>query len=80
VDRIPDQARDWGVAVRGAEGLAATLRERRAEARLFRTLATLRTDVPLGEWIDDLRWHGPRRADLARLCSEIGDGGFAASL
>ena len=29
IDRIPDQARDWGVAVRGAEALAASLREGR---------------------------------------------------
>ena len=80
VDRIPDQARDWDVAVRGAEALAASLREGREEAGLFRTLATLRTDVPLGESIDDLRWRGPRRDELGRLCAEIGDDGFAASL
>jgi 5'-3' exonuclease len=80
VDRIPDQARDWSVAVRGAEALAASLREGREEARLFRTLATLRTDVPLREALDDLRWRGPRRDELGRLCAEIGDAGFAASL
>ena len=80
IDRIPDQARDWGVPVRGAEALAATLRERREESRLFRTLATLRTDVPLTESLDDLRWRGPRRDELARLCAEIGDDGFPASL
>jgi 5'-3' exonuclease len=80
IDRIPDQARDWGVVVRGAEGLAASLRERREESRLYRTLATLRSDAPLGESIDDLRWRGPRRDALGRLCAEIGDDGFAASL
>jgi 5'-3' exonuclease len=80
IDRIPDQARDWGVPVRGAEALAASLREGRDAARLFRTLATLRTDVPLGESIDELRWRGPRRDELVRLCAEIGDDGFAASL
>lgn len=80
VDRIPDQARDWGVTLRGAEGLATTLRERREEARLFRTLATLRTDAPLGESLDALRWGGPRRDALGRLCAEIGDDRFAASV
>jgi len=80
IDRIPDQARDWGVPVRGAEALAATLREGREEARLFRTLATLRTDVPLRESVDDLRWRGPRRDELVRLCAEIGDDVLAASI
>jgi 5'-3' exonuclease len=79
IDRIPDQARDWGVPVRGAEALAASLREGREECRLFRTLATLRTDVPLSESVDDLRWRGPRRDELVSLCAEIGDDGFAAS-
>jgi 5'-3' exonuclease len=78
IDRIPDQARDWGVPVRGAEALAATLRGRREEARLFRSLATLRTDVPLSESVGDLRWRGPRRDELVRLCIEIGDDGFAS--
>jgi 5'-3' exonuclease len=80
VDRIPDQARDWGVVVRGAEALAASLREGRAACLLFRTLATLRSDVPLGESLDELRWRGPRRDALAALCAEIGDAAFAASL
>ena len=80
LDRIPDQARDWGVPVRGAEALAAALRERREEARLFRTLATLRDDVPLAESLDGLAWRGPRRDDLTRLCAEIGDAGFADSV
>jgi 5'-3' exonuclease len=80
VERIPDQARDWGVAVRGAEALAASLRAGREDVRLFRTLATLRSDVPLAESLDDLRWCGPRQGELAKLCAEIGDAGFAASL
>jgi 5'-3' exonuclease len=80
IDRIPDQARDWGVPVRGAEALATSLREGREQSRLFRTLATLRSDVPLTESLDDLRWRGPRTSELARLCAELGDGGFPASL
>ena len=80
IDRIPDRARDWDVPVRGAEALAASLREGREESRLFLTLATLRTDVPLRERLDDLRWRGPRRDELRRLCAEIGDDGFPASL
>jgi hypothetical protein len=30
------------------------------DALLFRTLATLRLDVPVFETVDDLRWNGPR--------------------
>jgi 5'-3' exonuclease len=80
IDRIPDQARDWDVAVRGAEALAASLREGRAQSQLFRTLATLREDVPLTESLDELRWRGPRRDELDRLCAEIGDAGFPGSV
>jgi 5'-3' exonuclease len=80
VDRIPDSPREWGVAVRGAEALAASLRGGRQEVTLFRTLATLRSDVPLTESVDDLRWRGPRRGELESLCAEIGDAGFPASL
>src|SRR5262252_6030804 len=47
LERIPDDARSWSVKVRGAESLAASLREHRADASLFRRLATLREDVPL---------------------------------
>ena len=71
LEHIPDDVADWQVEVRGAKGLAETLRERRAEAELYRQLATLRTDVPIKESLDDLRWGGPT-ADLAPLCREIG--------
>jgi hypothetical protein len=46
--------------VRGAARLAATLVEQGARARLFRTLATLRADAPIGTDVDALRWVGPR--------------------
>jgi 5'-3' exonuclease len=73
VDAIPDDEREWSVAARGAAALAKSLREHRREARLYRTLATLRTDVPLAEGLDDLRWRGAPRAEMTRLCGEIGD-------
>jgi 5'-3' exonuclease len=70
IDRIPDAAADWDlVGLRGAEKLAATLREQRAEAALFRTIATVVTDVPVG-CVDDWRWTGPTaafRAEVERL-------------
>jgi 5'-3' exonuclease len=73
---IPDQETQWSVAVRGAAGLAQSLREHRDEAALYRRLATLRTDVPLAEGIEDLRWRGALRAQLIGLCREIGDESF----
>ena len=68
---IPDSAEEWAVKVRGRDRLAASLAERREDADLYRRLAVLRTDVPLGESLDDLRWRGPRQEDLERLCREI---------
>jgi 5'-3' exonuclease len=76
LEAIPDRESEWRVAVRGAAALAASLRDHREEAYLYRRLATLRTDVPLLEHIDDLRWQGARRDELTALCREIGDEGF----
>jgi len=42
-----------------ASALAATLSRDRDRAILFRTLATLRTDIVLFEDVDELRWNGP---------------------
>ena len=60
IEAIPDDYREWHVnATRPAE-LAATLARERGRALLFRTLATLRTDVPLTERVDDLEWREDR--------------------
>ena len=59
IDAIPERASDWGVSVRGAAALAATLAAHREQARLFRTLATLRLDAPTIAGVDELRWTGP---------------------
>jgi len=76
IDQIPEHESTWRVTVRGAASLAASLREHRDQARLFRRLATLRTDVPLAEDLDELRWRGARREELTSLCHEIGDDAF----
>ena len=76
LESIPEQEAQWSVAVRGAAALAQSLREHREDAALYRRLATLRTDVPLAEEIEDLRWRGARRAELTALCQEIGDERF----
>jgi 5'-3' exonuclease len=73
LEDIPDHERAWSVGVRGAASLGHTLRQRRAEALLYRSLARLRLDVPLAETLDGLRWRGARRAELEPLCAEIGE-------
>ena len=79
IERIPDDAADWAVAVRGAKGLAATLAERRQDALFYRELATLRTDVPLEGTLDDLEWRGPT-AGFSDFCASIGAQRLAARL
>jgi 5'-3' exonuclease len=73
IEAIPDAASKWQIRVRGAEVLAESLRNHRIEVALYRTLASLREDVPLTETLEDLEWRGARRDELAALCAEIGD-------
>ena len=62
IEAIPDRAADWGLpGLRGAEKLAATLREQRDLALLFKRIATVERDVEVGT-VDDWRWTGPTPA------------------
>ena len=72
IEEIPESHDEWTVAVRGARSLAANLAGSRDDAELYRTLATLRTDVPLAEDLDDLRWSGVPRGDYVALCDALG--------
>ena len=47
LESIPTDSRDWHVDAASASSLAATLVRERDRAMLFRTLATLRTDIAL---------------------------------
>ena len=71
LEHIPKLAVEWDVAVRGAPRLASILAEQRERALLFRELATLRTDAPLGVDVDGLRWTGPR-AGFAAWAARLG--------
>jgi 5'-3' exonuclease len=62
LESIPAEWRDWHVNVANAAGLAGTLTRDHDLAVLFRTLATLRTDIALFEDVDQLRWNGPTPA------------------
>ena len=73
LENISDDHEQWGVKVRGGAALARNLSEQRDDAILYRTLATLRTDVPIEESLDDLRWKGPNRPALEALCEELGE-------
>jgi 5'-3' exonuclease len=77
LEKIPDDAARWGVKIRGAQQLAATLAARRTDVLLYKRLATLRTDVPLRESLTDLQWRGVRRAEYQRLCQKLGFGMLA---
>ena len=59
LESIPADWRSWGVNVASASALADTLSRERDRALLFRTLATLRTDLPLFDDVEQLRWKGP---------------------
>jgi 5'-3' exonuclease len=65
LELIPADWRQWGVNAANPGALASTLAASRDHAFLFRTLATLRTDVTLFDDVDDLRWTGPTPAFLA---------------
>jgi 5'-3' exonuclease len=58
IERIPEDSGDWHVNAANAGALAATLTREREQALLFRTLATLRTDIPLFDDVEQLRWSG----------------------
>jgi 5'-3' exonuclease len=60
IEGIPADWGEWKVNVSSAGSLAATLARDRGLALLFRTLATLRRDIPLFQDVDELRWTGPR--------------------
>ena len=79
LEAIPDDAAAWKVRVRGAASLAASLAERREEAALYKRLATLRDDAPLGvDDVEALRWRGVDGPLLAAVCEELGDDRFLA--
>lgn len=71
LEAIPVDASRWPREVRGAARLSATLEEQRDQALLFKKLATLRTDAPATESLDELRWRGPR-PELRSFCKALG--------
>src|SRR5947209_7665115 len=60
LEDIPKDWREWHPAIRRARSLSESLFNAWSDALLFRTLATLRLDVPVFDTVEDLRWKGPR--------------------
>jgi 5'-3' exonuclease len=78
LEAIPADPHTWGlsaIAASRAARLAASLTQHRTEALLFRSLATLREDVPLQETLADLEWLGAYER-LKEVCHRLGDDKF----
>lgn len=71
IEAIPDDPTKWDVKVTGAPRLAATLAAEREDALLYKKLATLVTDVPLAESLDDLRFRGVPRQSFEALAKQL---------
>jgi 5'-3' exonuclease len=72
LEQIPDSPLDWDIPLRGASSLAATLLDHRAEAILYKRLATLNTDAAVKEDLHALEWKGVDREAFLGLCQELG--------
>jgi 5'-3' exonuclease len=70
LESIPSDWREWGVNVASPKALSSTLVANLDQALLFRVLATLRTDVPVFDSVDQLEWKGPT-ADFAPLAARL---------
>jgi 5'-3' exonuclease len=71
LEQIPRNFFDWDKKLRGAEKLCGALCAEEKEAALYKKLATLVTDVPLKETLEDLRWKGVPRAKFEAFCDRM---------
>jgi len=60
LENVPKNWQEWHPSIKRARALSECLLASWDDALLFRTLATLRLDVPVFDSVDDLRWKGPR--------------------
>jgi 5'-3' exonuclease len=70
LEDIPKDWRAWHPSIKKARSLSESLFNAWNDALLFRTLATLRLDVPVFDTIDDLRWKGPH-PNFAEHCQRM---------
>jgi len=71
LENIPKAWQEWDSSIRRARTLAESLFTHWEDALLFRTLATLRLDVPVFDAVEELRWTGPR-PEFEAYCSRLG--------
>jgi 5'-3' exonuclease len=72
LEAIPASPLEWEVPLRNAVRLAATLQQQRADAFLYRRLATLNRDAAIAGDLDSLAWRGVPRQEFMALCDELG--------
>jgi 5'-3' exonuclease len=71
LENIPKTSGEWNLpGLRGAEKLSSTLQSQFAEALLFRRIATVECEVPVGS-VDDWRWAGPT-AEFEQVAADLG--------
>jgi 5'-3' exonuclease len=70
LEDIPKDWRKWHTSIKRARALSESLFSVWDDALLFRTLATLRLDVPVFDTVEELRWKGPR-VDFEETCRRI---------
>jgi 5'-3' exonuclease len=61
LEDIPKDWREWDPSIRKARALSESLFNAWDDALLFRVLATLRSDVPVFDTVDELHWQSPRK-------------------
>jgi 5'-3' exonuclease len=75
LDRIPASVLEWELDIRNASRLSMTLEQQRADALLYRRLATLNRDARIDDvtgTLDELAWSGVPRAEFVGLCDDLG--------
>jgi 5'-3' exonuclease len=76
LEYIPKKWEEWHPSIRRSRALSETLFQHWEDALLFRTLATLRLDVPVFDTVENLRWKGPESSFVA-FCERIKTPEFA---
>jgi 5'-3' exonuclease len=72
LEDIPADPVTWDAGIRAAAKLNATLRDQYELALLFRRIATVETDAPVSDNVDELRWTGPPDPDaFAKLAASL---------
>ena len=72
LEQIPLDAAAFGSGLRGVAALLTELAAQREQAALYKTLATLRSDVPLTHTLSDLEYRGTDKLAFEALCVELG--------